>query len=513
MAGVRYAFSGEEQGVSFQTPASELYKLDTSLESERLLGPEPPAGSTQVVALYYDAQDKPLGVGVDTLAWQGQSVEIKAPTLKSVEGAYLDLEVQEAVLAPGEETTYRLNLALADGSWVEGVTPFVEGLQMAPDPALELIAGQPGLLRGAQLGQVDSFTASLVTSFGTLEAQSEAAVYVTKQQVEGIQLVRLPIEGQEVTTYPVSKFEGQLASTILAFAPQNHLYHQVYADKKGVAMQDDMGGDYYAALVQQPLQVLATYGSQPDLGPTPPPYPLQAKDSNLDIEVQSLEGEAAYKISYGGTEINFAPTRPDHRDRRDPNTCQLVATYQTPTGETLKSDGVILVTYAAETYLYWARLLPDGQTYERLPRDHYFRWGQVLDADLFDPGYFKDWTPAIALSYLDNGSDYNSAGPVLRYDEIAVKVLTEANFLETQSLQPEYELRNLEKRDDSVLEVSPGSKPLHWNFNFHYLYRVGDGAAELRFCLNVSEEQNKEWNITSTYPPHYEHTILHWLHS
>ena len=113
VAGVRYSFSSPQTRATEEllSAASKFYELHPELQTERVVGPEVPQGSTKVTAVYYDDEQRAVGIGIDQLDWQGEEVVLKASTIESVKGASAQLEVPGAVLGLQGELDYTFNVS------------------------------------------------------------------------------------------------------------------------------------------------------------------------------------------------------------------------------------------------------------------------------------------------------------------------------------------------------------------------------------------------------------------
>lgn len=504
VAGVRYSFSSPQTRATEEllSAASKFYELHPELQTERVVGPEVPQGSTKVTAVYYDDEQRAVGIGIDQLDWQGEEVVLKASTIESVKGASAQLEVPGAVLGLQEELDYTFNLTLAEASEPIAITPFLEELEM--DPCLELVADRPGILRGVKLGTAPQFMATWPTAYGILEAESKEPVYVTQQKAS-LELVRLPVGGREVTLIPTPDSSEPSASTILMVDLESPLVKQIYAEQEGVELTPESGEaePSWVALNSQPLGLSLVYGAEPDLGSTPPAQTLK-ETKEVTFKVQTLEGEAPYTLTPDADRILFAPARPQTEE--GVNHYQMVATYLTPAGTELQSSTLDLVAVRGEISLHWARQLAEGTTYERLPKSINVQLGpdEVLNCDgpQFEAGYFNNWTPSAALTYLAS-AQYSPAKTQTRYYETNCQLLKEEYWLSKDSLQQ----RHIYSGATFLPGLLPsstitGGENLHWNLDFHNLaFQVPEQPEDtpkpvhVGLALDITPQQRQAWKI------------------
>ena len=251
---------------------------------------------TSVTAAYYGENDELLGVGYDTIDWQGQKVvTIANPDLYTVtDNDQLSLIADKYVVKPNEEVALNLKLT-PSSSTVKAydLTPFATFSQLNdpenPDTA-SLVADENaanGQFKAAAYGRVMP-----VASIGSkIKRAPDKAIYVTDQTPKSLELrpANSQISFGSDTKTDVDK------SFFLTYIPES----KNLGEKEIVTVQcldwktgNTPLGEVTFALGEVPMQAIATYTKEPDKGPQPP-----QSDIIKDVELTTAfsgEGVATY---------------------------------------------------------------------------------------------------------------------------------------------------------------------------------------------------------------------------
>ena len=251
---------------------------------------------TSVTAAYYGENDELLGVGYDTIDWQGQKVvTIADPDLYTVtDNDQLSLIADKYVVKPSEDVTLNLTLNSASSTVkAYDLTPFATFSQLNdpenPDTA-SLVADENaanGQFKAAAYGRVMP-----VASIGSkIKRAPDKAIYVTDQTPKSLELrpANSLISFGSDTKTDVDK------SFFLTYIPEP----RDLGEKETVTVQccdwrtgNTPLGEVTFALGEVPMQAIATYTKEPDKGPQPP-----QSDIIKDVELTTAfsgEGVATY---------------------------------------------------------------------------------------------------------------------------------------------------------------------------------------------------------------------------
>ena len=251
---------------------------------------------TSVTAAYYGENDELLGVGYDTIDWQGQKVvTIADPDLYTLtDNDQLSLIADKYVVKPSEDVTLNLTLNSASSTVkAYDLTPFATFSQLNdpenPDTA-SLVADENaanGQFKAAAYGRVMP-----VASIGSkIKRAPDKAIYVTDQTPKSLELrpANSLISFGSDTKTDVDK------SFFLTYIPEP----RDLGEKETVTVQccdwrtgNTPLGEVTFALGEVPMQAIATYTKEPDKGPQPP-----QSDIIKDVELTTAfsgEGVATY---------------------------------------------------------------------------------------------------------------------------------------------------------------------------------------------------------------------------
>ena len=288
---------------------SPNYDLESSLTLERV-----PKEAVEIQALYYNHGQQLVGMGIDSLSWISTpklAAQVQEPQYLSFEGASLEVEPSQTVLAPGEEIQLQAWATfLASGERVD-FTKLVDW-QGGNEQILSPVSS--ATYRGAEMGIVEDLEASIPCHWGPLSSKSPA-IYVTRQTLTGLVLKRAPVEGHEATHWEAPdslppalsllKQEGYstIVGQFLGFPDDWNFDDAEPAGCFGLAgssftvYYNETGNEReaYIPFYRQPIQAKIGYSQEEGLGPQPPAQELTPEalaSGKLEYQIQNIVHES-----------------------------------------------------------------------------------------------------------------------------------------------------------------------------------------------------------------------------
>ena len=298
---VKYAFYGKADNKEFVTAPTKAHEFKheaTAQEQDITIDAteveELGADIYGVTVAYYDENGELLGVGYDTIDWQGQKVvTIADPDLYTLtDNDQLSLIADKYVVKPNEDVTLNLKLTPSSSTVkTYDLTPFATFSQLndTENPSTVSLAADENAANG-QFKAVAYGKVMPVASIGSKIKQApDKVIYVTDQTPNSLELrpANSKISFGSDTKTDVDK------SFFLTYIPEP----ATLGEKEIVTVQchdwyNTPLGEVTFALGEVPMQAIATYTNEPDKGPQPP-----LSDIIKDVELTTAfsgEGVATY---------------------------------------------------------------------------------------------------------------------------------------------------------------------------------------------------------------------------
>ena len=307
---VKYAFYGKADNKEFVTAPTKAHEFKheaTAQEQDITIDAteveELGADIYGVTVAYYDENDELLGVGYDTIDWQGQKVvTIADPDLYTLtDNDQLSLIADKYVVKPNEDVTLNLKLTPSSSATkTYDLTPFATFGQLndIENPSTVSLAADENATNG-QFKAVAYGKVKPVASLGTkINQPIDETIYVTDQTLNSLELrpanSKISFGSDNKTDVDKSFFLTYIPEPATADSRRLDL-----GEKEIVTVQcydwntaDTPLGEVTFALREVPMQAIATYTNDADKGPQPP-----QSDIIKDVELTptfSGEGTPTY---------------------------------------------------------------------------------------------------------------------------------------------------------------------------------------------------------------------------
>ncbi|MBQ7503389.1 PT domain-containing protein [bacterium] len=290
---VKYAFVDEDYNVIGKTKTVAI-ENNLVVDDEDMASGEIAPEAVTATAVYYDADNKVVALGIDEISWTATATNsvglVDNPTITELGDNYtFSVGTSAYVIKPGEGLNLTATVTTEGGETID-LTPFVEFTMSTGDggdPAKVLVPDGSGAYTGGEYGIVE-----VSGSFedGDMEGDLDGEVYVTDQTITGItvepedELTQVEFS-DTVSGYPV----------VVVSDPM---------DQTGADFYDDNGNLTKTDVNTVPFIVKANYSNIEGKGPSPAGVDVTS-DANIKVVFgDDTTGDPDVTVEGGSITVN-----------------------------------------------------------------------------------------------------------------------------------------------------------------------------------------------------------------